>query len=40
METVSRGLSHLRSEGIISLENSHQILFCDRDALEGLADAA
>ena len=40
METVSRGLSHLKSEGIISLENSHQILFRDRDALEGLADAA
>ena len=40
METVSRGLSHLKSEGIISLENSHQILFRDRDALAELADAA
>lgn len=40
METVSRGLSHLKNEGIISLENSHQILIRDRDALEELADAA
>ena len=40
METVSRGLSHLKSEGIIALENSHQILIRDRDALEELADAA
>lgn len=24
MDTVSRGFSHLKSEGIIALENSHQ----------------
>lgn len=40
METVSRGLSHLKSEGIISLENSHHVLIRDRDALEELAEAA
>ena len=40
METVSRGLSHLKSEGIIALENSHQITFRNRAALEDLADAA
>ena len=40
METVSRGLSHLKSEGIIALETSHHILFRDRDALQSLADAA
>lgn len=40
METVSRGLSHLKSEGVIALENSHQILIRDRDALEDLAEAA
>jgi len=40
METVSRGLSHLKSEGLISLEDSHHILVRDRDALEELAEAA
>jgi CRP/FNR family transcriptional regulator, nitrogen fixation regulation protein len=40
METVSRSLSHLNSEGIIALESSHQILIRDRDALEDLAEAA
>ncbi len=40
METVSRGLSHLNSEGIIALENSHQILIRDREALEDMVEAA
>jgi len=40
METVSRGFSHLKSEGIIALENSHQIVIRDREALEDLAEAA
>ena len=40
METVSRGLSHLKSEGIIALENSHEIVIRNRAALEDLAEAA
>lgn len=40
METVSRGLSHLKNEGIIALENSHQVLIRNREALEDLAEAA
>lgn len=40
METVSRELSHLKSEGIIELKNSHQIRFRNRSALEELAEAA
>ncbi len=40
METVSRGLSQLKNEGIIALENSHQILIRNRAALEDLAEAA
>jgi CRP-like cAMP-binding protein len=40
METVSRGLSHLKSEGIIALESSHQVVIRNREALEDLAEAA
>ena len=40
METVSRGLSQLRNEGIIALENSHQVVIRNREALEVLAEAA
>ncbi|HUK57635.1 MAG TPA: helix-turn-helix domain-containing protein [Stellaceae bacterium] len=40
METVSRGLSHLKSEGVIALESSHKIRIRDRDVLEEIADAA
>lgn len=40
METVSRGLSHLKSEGLIALESSHHILFRNRGALAELADVA
>ena len=40
METVSRSLSHLKSAGLIALENHHRIRFRDREALEELAEAA
>jgi CRP-like cAMP-binding protein len=40
METVSRGLSHLKSEGIIAMGNSHEIRIRNREALEDLAEAA
>jgi CRP/FNR family transcriptional regulator, anaerobic regulatory protein len=40
METVSRGLGHLKSHGIIELANSHEILFLDRAALEDIAEPA
>jgi CRP-like cAMP-binding protein len=40
METVSRGLSHLKSEGVIALESSHKIRIRNRDVLEDIADAA
>ncbi len=40
METVSRELSHLKSEGVIALESSHKIVIRNRDALEDIADIA
>jgi CRP-like cAMP-binding protein len=40
IETVSRSLSQLRKDGVISLVNSHEVVIRDRDALEDLAEAA
>ena len=40
METVSRSLSHMKSAGLIALENYHRIRFRDRTALVELAEAA
>lgn len=38
METVSRGIGHLKSHGIIELASSHEVLFLDRAALEDIAE--
>jgi CRP/FNR family transcriptional regulator, anaerobic regulatory protein len=38
IETVSRLLTHLRSEGIIDMPRAHRIVLVDREALEELSD--
>jgi len=39
METVSRALAHLKSEGVIELKSSHNVRIRDREALADLAEA-
>jgi CRP/FNR family transcriptional regulator, nitrogen fixation regulation protein len=39
METVSRALAHLKSEGVIELKSSHDVRIRDREALAELAEA-